>query len=117
MSPAITKLESDLNQMILAGQALDAFEKYYSEDVVMQEGNSPPREGKDSNRLYEQQFFGSIAQFHGADLHASAVNDNRSYSEWTFDATLKDGTRITSTQVAVREWRDGQIVRERFYIA
>ena len=110
-----TALESHLNRMILSGQGLDAFEKYYAEDVVMQEGNAAPREGKDVNREYERQFFASIAEFHGAELHGSAVNGDRSYSEWTFDVTLKNGTRVTSTQVAARIWENGQITSERFY--
>jgi hypothetical protein len=32
---------SDLNDMILQGNALEAFEKYYSDDVVMQEIMNP----------------------------------------------------------------------------
>ena len=113
----LTVLDEQLNQMILSGQALEAFEKFYADDCVMQEGNTAPREGKAANRRYEQEFFNAIAEFHGAELHASAAMGDRSYSEWTFDATLKNGTRITNTQVAAREWRDGKVVRERFYLA
>ena len=111
------ELDDKLNQQILAGQALEAFEAYYDDSVVMQEGTQPPREGKQANREYERQFFASIAEFHGAELHASAVNGNHSYSEWTFDVTFKDGTRVTNTQVAARKWRDGKVVWERFYTA
>lgn len=113
------KNESDpsLNQMILEGQALDAFEKYYADDIVMYEADQPPRKGKAINRQFEQEFFGAIAEFHGAELHGSAVQGDHSYSEWTFDFTLKDGTRVTNRQVAAREWRDGKVVSERFYKA
>jgi ketosteroid isomerase-like protein len=110
-------LELSLNQMILEGQALDAFEKYYGEDIVMYDAGQPPREGKATNRVFEQEFFGAIAEFHGAELHGGAVHGDRSYSEWTFDFTLKDGTRITNRQVAAREWRDGKVVSERFFKA
>ncbi len=113
----IATLDSTVNQMILAGQALDAFDRYYADDVVMQEGVATPRAGKAANLDYERAFFDSIAEFHGAQLHAAAVDGDRSYSEWTFDATLKDGTRMTNTQVAVRRWANGKIVWERFYIA
>lgn len=114
---SVTELDAELNQMILAGNALEAFERFYSDEIVMQEGISTPREGKDANREYEQQFFAAIAEFHGAELHASSASDNCSHSEWTFDVTLKDGTRSTNTQVAARKWRDGQVVWERFYVA
>ena len=36
-----------LNQMILEGKTLDAFEKFYAEDVVMQDNDYPARVGKD----------------------------------------------------------------------
>ena len=54
-------------------------------------------------------------RFHGAALLGSAVNGDRSYSEWEFDATYKGGHRVKLTQVAVRQWKNGQIVHERFY--
>ena len=43
----------DLNQMILEGKMMDAFEKYYADDVVMQEINMEPVVGKDANRERE----------------------------------------------------------------
>ncbi len=45
-----------LNEMILGGKILDAFEKFYAADVVMQDNNYPPRVGKDENRVYEEAF-------------------------------------------------------------
>jgi len=38
------------------------------------------------------------------------VNGELSYSTWEFDATYKGGTRIKMAQVAVRHWKNGQIV-------
>ena len=45
-----------LNQMILEGKTLEAFEKFYAEDVVMQDNDYPARVGKDVNRQYEVSF-------------------------------------------------------------
>ena len=39
-----------LNQMILEGNILPAFEKFYADDVVMQDNDYPARVGKDVNR-------------------------------------------------------------------
>ena len=113
----INQLEHELNQMILNGQALEAFEKFYAEDLVMQENNDPPRIGKAANREFEKQFFGSIAEFHGATLGEVAVSDDISFSEWTFDVTFKDGNRVATPQVTRRKWKDGLVVHERFYHA
>jgi ketosteroid isomerase-like protein len=113
----IRQRENELNQMILGGQALEAFEKFYAEDLVMQENNEPPRVGKAANRKFEEDFFGSIAEFHGATLGDVAVDGDLSFSEWTFDVTFKDGARVANPQVTRRKWRDGLVVHERFYHA
>ena len=107
--------EADLNRMILEGQGMDAFEKYYGDNCVMQENTEEPRVGKDACRAYEEQFFGNITEFHGAQLHCSAVDGDRSFSEWTFDMSFKGGNRMRNTQVASRTWKDGKIVKEQFF--
>jgi len=111
----IATLEQELNQLVLQGQILPAFDRFYADHVVMQENNSPPSVGKATNRAREQQFVDSIAQFHHAALLGSATSGDRSFSEWVMDVTFKSGIRVRLEQVAVRKWEHGQIVHERFY--
>lgn len=108
-------LDTRLNEAILNGKALEAFEELYAEDVVMQENVEPPTTGKDLNRQRELDFFDSIEQFHGAELLSSAVAGDVSFSEWTLDVTFKGGNRLRLQQAAVRRWKDGQVASERFY--
>ena len=115
MPDTVNALDQELNQMIPAGKILEAFEKFYAEDVVMQENTEAPKVGKDVNRKAEQDFLGSIEQFHGCKLLGSAVEGDRSYSEWELDVTFKGGHHVVLTQVAARQWKGGQIVHERFY--
>src|SRR3954454_2959297 len=111
----IAKLDAKLNEMILAGQAMAAFEEFYSEDVVMQENADEPRVGKAVNRKAEQDFFASVAEFHGAEILATAVNGDVSFCEIFMDFTSTAGYRAKMSQVAVRRWKDGKIASERFY--
>lgn len=113
--PTVAALDADLNQMVLEGRILDAFETFYADDVVMQENAATPVAGKAANRERERQFVESIEQFHGAHLLGTATQGDRSYSEWLLDVTFKGGVRVKLEQVAVRHWRDGQVARERFY--
>ena len=108
------KLDKELNEAILAGKALDAFEKFYADDVVMIEPDAEHR-GKDVNRKREQEFFASVEDFHGAELLSSGVSGDTSFSEWKWDVTLRGIGRIRLEQVAVRTWREGRVARERFY--
>jgi ketosteroid isomerase-like protein len=109
------ELDQQLNQQILSGDVMGAFEKFYADDVVMQENVDAPRTGKDINRKAEQDFFDSLEQFHSAKLLGSAVNGDVSYSEWEYDMTFKGGKRVQLTQVAARRWKNGKVVHERFY--
>lgn len=111
----INELDQALNQQVLAGDIMGAFDKYYAEDVVMQENANEPFVGKAVNRDRELQFVNSIAEFHGASVLAAAAAGDTSFSEWEMDVTFKGGHRIKLAQVAVRTWKDGLVCRERFY--
>ena len=108
-------LDRKLNQAILAGEILDAFEKFYADDVVMHENDSQPFTGKSVNRKREEDFVNSVQEFHGAKLLGEAVNGDTSYSEWEYDLTFKSGIRTKLQQVAARRWKNGQVSHERFY--
>ena len=108
-------LDRKLNQAILAGDILNAFETYYADDVVMHENDSQPFTGKSVNRKREEDFVNSIQDFHGARLLGEAVNGDISYSEWEYDLTFKNGLRMKLQQVASRRWKNGQVSHERFY--
>ncbi len=112
----IKALDDKLNQAILGGKAMEAFEELYADDVVMQENTEPAVTGKDSNRQREIEFFNSIEAFHGATLLAGAVGgEGVTFGEWEYDVTFKGAGRVTMSQVAVRRWKDGKVASERFY--
>ncbi len=105
----------DLNQMILEGKMLDAFEKHYADDVVMQEINMEPTVGKDANREREKKWLDGITDFRGAEVKNVAVGDNVSMVEWFMDYSHKEYGDVKMAQVAVQNWKDGKIVKEVFY--
>jgi ketosteroid isomerase-like protein len=107
--------DDQLNKMMLAGQFMEGYEQFYSEDVVMQENAMPPCVGKAANRTRQEEFFQSVRDFHSVRLIGGAIDGNRSYAEWEFEMTFQNGARYTMPEVAVRQWQDGQIVNERFY--
>ena len=111
----IKSLEHKLNDAILNGKAMEAFEELYADDVVMQENTQPPTHGKDANRKREIEFFSNIEQFNGAAVLASAVEGDVSFSEWMMDVTFKGGQRYKLEQAVIRRWKNGKIASERFY--
>lgn len=107
---------NDLNNMILQGQIMEAFEKYYAEEVTMQENEDELRIGKADNRIHEEAFSGNITEFRKAEVKNVIVSDNITVVEWDFDFTHKDWGIRNYTQVAVQRWNEnGQIINEKFY--
>lgn len=115
MTTDIKPLDDQLNEMILTGKAMEGFEAFYADDVVMQENMAPATEGKAANREREIAFFTSVEAFHGAQLLATAVNGDVSFGEIHMDVTFRGGARVLMAQAYVRRWKDGKIVHERFY--
>ncbi|GAB3544355.1 nuclear transport factor 2 family protein [Spirosoma fluminis] len=104
-----------LNSLVLEGQAMEAFERYYDEDVVMQENALPPTVGKAANRQREQHFFASITDLRTIRVLDVAAGDNVTMVVWQYDYTHNEWGRKDYTQVSVQHWRDGKIVREQFF--
>ena|SRR5687767_3578341 len=111
----LKKNVDELNQMILNGKILDAFEKFYDDDVVMQDNNYPARTGKAENRKYEEAFVNGLTEFRGAKVLNTVISDDIAATEWWMDFTHKDFGPRNYKQLAVQRWKDGKIVEEKFY--
>jgi hypothetical protein len=106
---------SDINNLVLEGKAMEAFEKYYHEDVVMQENDSTPTVGKHANRTREVAFFANIESFRGAAvLNVTAPHENLSVVVWHYDYTHKEWGVRNYHQLSVQHWKDGKIIKEQF---
>lgn len=106
-----------LHDMIFSGQLMEAFEKYYHADVVMQEIGEEPRVGKEANRAYEQKFLSMVKAVHGAGITAMASDEETGVvmiENW-MDVTFQDDSRIKMMQVSVQKWDGDQIIAETFY--
>ena len=106
---------SDLNDLVLQGKALEAFDKYYHDEVIMQENENAPTVGKPANRKREEEFFSSITEFRGAKPLKVTIGEGTTMVQWHYDYTHKDWGVRNYTQVSVQEWKDGRIVKEQFF--
>ena len=107
----------EIYQMMNEGKALEAFDKYYDENVVMIEGDGNKREGKATNRKYEENFFAGVKQIHdgGTPFITNDESNNVTMVETWMDVEFKDGNRMKLEQVARQKWNEGKIIEERFY--
>lgn len=100
------------------GRALEAFERFYADDVVMQENQLPPTVGKAANREREARFASRIREVHESRARLVLVDGDHAVVHWNFAFTDQDGLRICFDQLALQTWRgegtDARVVRERF---
>lgn len=108
----------DIYNHIEQGTAMDAFEEYYADDVVMVLEDGTEVEGKDTNRERENEFFGSVEEFHGIEVKGITSNEEAGVTsvESTMTVTFKGADNpMDLEQVAVQHWDGDYIGRERFY--
>ena len=105
----------EIKALVLQGKAMEAFEKFYGDDVVMQENETPATVGKAANRDRELDFFSKLTEFRGADVKAVAYGEDVIISEWFLDYTHSEWGKVTHDQVSVQRWKDGKVVHECFY--
>jgi hypothetical protein len=108
---------NELNTLVLSGKAMDAFEKFYHPDVVMQENETNPTVSKEANRKREVEFFNNITEFRGAAVKGVAFGEDISTVIWQYDYTHKEWGVRNYTQVSVQHWKDGLIIKEQFFYA
>ena len=106
---------NDLNSLVVEGKLMDAFEKYYHDDVVMQENSNSPVIGKAANRQREIDFLSNIQEFRSASVSGIGVGAEISFVVWSYDYTHKDWGVKNYTQVSVQNWKDGKIIKEQFF--
>ena len=108
------ELDHQLNTMIIEGKSIEALQTFYAEDVVAQENDEPERTGRDAWIRARQEMEKNTKAF-DARVLAHAANGDTSFSEWEYNLELAGMGSVKIVQVAVRRWKNGKVVRERFY--
>ena len=100
---------------VQAGRIPEAIERFYADGATMQENRQPPTVGKAANLARELAFGDSVERWHEVTARSIAVDGDQVLIEWVFEYTTREGQRIRMEEVAQQTWRDGKIVRERFF--
>ena len=107
-----------LNDLLREGKISEAFEKYYSDEVVTQVNGNSPIEGKEKNRKREMIFLQEIEKLNSAEIKSvtfGGSEDNVSMTEWAIVIKDKSGEKKTMYRVNVQHWKDDKIVSEKLY--
>jgi len=117
----MTKLKNNvenLNALIKEGKIREAFEKYYSDEIITQVNGNTPIVGKEQNRKRETVFLQEIEKLNSAEIKSvtfGGIRDNISMTEWAMDIKNKKGKKEIIFRVNVQHWKNNKIVNERLY--
>jgi hypothetical protein len=117
----MTKLKNaveKLNNLIKEGKIMEAFERYYGDEVVIQVNGNSPINGKEQNRSREMIFLQEIEKLNSAEVKSvtfGGIDDNVSMTEWAIDIENKSGEKKIIFRVNVQHWKDNKIINERLY--
>jgi ketosteroid isomerase-like protein len=100
--------------VVESGDHAGAIERYYTEDSSMQENASPPRVGRDVLVAHERGVLARMSHVYSKAV-TSVLEGDRVAIHWLFELTEKSGKVRRFDEVALQEWRDDRIFRERFF--
>jgi ketosteroid isomerase-like protein len=97
------------------GRFLEAIERFYAEDATMQENQDPPRLGLRALLENERKVLAAAPDIHVERVASLMVDGDRAAINWVFAYTDFACRKVELDEIAYQEWRNGKIVRERFY--
>lgn len=103
--------------MIDKGQAMEALDQYYHDDVVVIDGLSEPRNGKEAQRKALAEWFGSVKDYHGSGVSAITANEDEGITtveSWT-EITFQDGSKVRMEEIGVQKWEGDKIIHGNFF--
>ena len=104
----------DLIAKVVGGKALEAFDRYYADDVTMQENEQPPRIGKAPCRTFEADFLSKIKAVRTYVCDGYVISGNKAFIVYRIDADHAEWGTLNMSEVAIQEWSNGKVVREKF---
>jgi hypothetical protein len=101
----------------------EVYDRYYDENVVVQENLQPPRVGRSLSIERQKLMNANIQEINDFKIGAVLVDgvgeaclkDTRSMVEMHLDATTKDGYHFHLEEVGLQTWKNGRIIHERYF--
>jgi hypothetical protein len=100
----------DLIAKVVGGKALEAFDRYYADDVTMQENEQPPRVGKAACRAFEEDFLSKIKAVRAYVCDGYVISGNKAFIVYRIDADHADwgyAQHERGSHSGVVEWKGG----------
>ena len=91
------------------------YERFYDENVVVQENLQTPRIGRAISIDRQQRMNANVKEVHEFKIGAVLVDGDRSVIEMHLELTTVDGYRIRLEEVGMQTWKNERIIHERYF--
>jgi hypothetical protein len=91
------------------------YERFYDENVVVQENLQAPRVGREISIARQQRMNANVKEVHDFKIGAVLVDGDRSMIEMHLELTTVDGYRIRLEEVGMQTWKNDRIIHERYF--
>ena len=112
----VTSLNKELNALVLKGDMITAVTNYFADQSRTLDHDGTVIENKTGHLAKMEGFLAGIAKVNGITLHHELAGEDISFSEFTFDFDMKDGSKVLWHEILRRIWKDGKIVEESYFI-
>lgn len=110
----ITTALNELIGLVAEGKALDAYEKFYHQDIQKIDLDGVLQSGKEILIKNGVEALSIIKEVRDFSAVGKIVKGNRSFLVWSIDLDNSNGT-LKVVEVAVQDWKDGKIITERYF--
>lgn len=104
----------NLVSLAVEGKWETAFEKYYHIDLEKTDLDGILVSGKQASFENGKVFSSKISNVRDFSCVGKIVKGDRSVLVWSFDFDV-DGQPLKVVEIAIQDWEDGMIIRERFF--
>jgi len=115
MSKRLDEIVAEKNDMVRRGQVVEASEKFFATNAKTIDFSGAKTNTRAEMVDKMKNFTAGVRKVNGITLHRTALADDVSFAEFTFDFDMKDGSKTLWHEVIRSVWKDGQIVEEEYF--
>lgn len=112
----ITAAVDELIALVAAGKPMEAFEKFYHDDLEKTDLDGVVQKGKALNEKLGHDQLSKILTVRDFSSAGRIVKGNRSFIVWSIDLDNSTNGLLKVVEVAIQDWEDGKIIKERYFV-
>ncbi|MBC7749778.1 MAG: nuclear transport factor 2 family protein [Methylotenera sp.] len=105
----------ELIALVADGKPMEAFEKFYHPDFEKTDLDGVTHQGKTLNEKNGHTQLSQITAVRDFSAIGKIVKGNRSFIVWNIDLDNSVHGLLKVTEVAIQDWEDGKIIKERYF--